>query len=107
MLYEVITPHLDVRGNIAYGCDDRELVDRLLRLAELEEIANRGVGQLSGGQKQRVALLRAVASRPSLLLLDEMTTRIATLTPAEAHQIVKAFAAFFELTNLAESYNFV
>jgi len=36
-------------------------------------------------------------------LLDEMTQRIAALTPAQAHQIVKAFAAFFELTNLAEA----
>jgi len=36
-------------------------------------------------------------------LLEEMASRIAAMTPAQAHQIVKAFAAFFELTNLAEA----
>jgi phosphoenolpyruvate carboxylase len=36
-------------------------------------------------------------------LLEEMATHIARMTPAQARLIVKAFAAFFELTNLAEA----
>lgn len=51
---------------------DSELA-RLLELAALADVElNRDVSQLSGGQAARVALLRAFATRPQVLLLDEV-----------------------------------
>ncbi|MEP6687801.1 MAG: ABC transporter ATP-binding protein [Gemmatimonadales bacterium] len=72
-------PHLDVRGNVAFGLEsigvrDAELerrVDRALALVDLEGFGARRIGQLSGGQQQRVALARALAAEPRVLLLDE------------------------------------
>lgn len=72
-------PHMTVAENIAYplklhkwSSDKRdERVREILDMIELPQVAGRSVGELSGGQQQRVAIGRALAYRPSLLLLDE------------------------------------
>lgn len=72
-------PHMNVAENIAYplklhnwtAADRDARVREILNLIELPHAAGHTVGQLSGGQQQRVAIGRALAYRPSLLLLDE------------------------------------
>jgi molybdopterin-binding protein len=64
-------PHLDVRGNISYGAADAQVTTQLITLFELDALASRSVESLSGGERQVVAIARALARRPSILLLDE------------------------------------
>ncbi len=59
-----------------YSRDDIAFVDSLLERVGIAELANEPVGNLSGGQLQRVLIARALAPRPTILLLDEPTTGI-------------------------------
>lgn len=70
-------PHLTAGGNIGIalghlGRDQRRSrTARLMRLVNMEGLADRPPHRLSGGQQQRVALARALAREPEVLLLDE------------------------------------
>ncbi|MGY0020816.1 ABC transporter ATP-binding protein [Streptomyces sp. YJ-C3] len=54
--------------------DGAAVVDRVLALTGVHELADRGVDQLSGGQLQRVWLAGCLAQETGVLLLDEPTT---------------------------------
>jgi sulfate transport system ATP-binding protein len=75
--------HMSVFENVAFGlrvrpratrpsdAEIKERVMRLLKLVQIDWLADRAVTQLSGGQRQRVALARALAIEPEVLMLDE------------------------------------
>ncbi len=69
-------PHLSVADNIAFGlprraADRRLRVDQLLERVSLSGFGTKFPHELSGGEQQRVALVRALAPRPRILLMDE------------------------------------
>jgi putative ABC transport system ATP-binding protein len=52
----------------------------LLRLVEIEDHANKLPAQISGGQQQRVAIARALANDPPILVADEPTGSLDSVT---------------------------
>lgn len=69
-------PHLTVEQNIRWGLrfsmdPDEGYVESLIRLLRLGTLLGRLPETLSGGEQQRSALARALAVKPSVMLLDE------------------------------------
>ena len=90
-----------VRNNLVFGLDGitDEQVWQALRLAEaenfvrdmphgLDEKLGEGGGAVSGGQRQRLALARAMLSAPEILVLDEATSQLDSITEAAIQRAV-------------------
>ena len=61
----------------------------LLKLVGLEDRENAYPAQLSGGQKQRISLARALAIRPSVLILDDTTSAVDMETEKQIQQSLR------------------
>ena len=108
---EVLLYSDSIDGNIAYGDSSikREQVVRFARYASADDfiakmpegyetiVGERGVG-LSGGQKQRISLARALAVRPSILILDDTTSAVDLETEKHIQQSLKELD--FECTKI-------
>jgi polar amino acid transport system ATP-binding protein len=95
-------PHMSVLRNVTLGPvralgvrredaerDARELLGRFGLADRADEYPDR----LSGGQQQRVAIVRALAMRPELMLLDEVTSALDPELVAEVLNVIRELAA--------------
>lgn len=91
-------PHLSVEQNIVLGQvkargrsrdEARATARELLERVGLAQKASAYPDSLSGGQQQRVALVRAIAMRPRILLLDEITSALDPMLVGEVLDVIR------------------
>ena len=91
-------PHMTVLENITlapikvHGVDKEQAISEakdLLSRFDLLDKADQYPDRLSGGQQQRVAIIRSIANKPRLLLLDEVTSALDPVLVNEVLSIVR------------------
>ncbi|MGB8004381.1 MAG: amino acid ABC transporter ATP-binding protein [Gaiellaceae bacterium] len=95
-------PHMSVLGNVTLAprlalntprAQAETEATALLERFGLAEKRNDYPDSLSGGQQQRVAIVRALAMRPDLMLLDEVTSALDPELVAEVLEVIRELAA--------------
>jgi polar amino acid transport system ATP-binding protein len=94
-------PHMTVLRNISLGPvealgrsreEAESEADELLRRFGLLDKRDEYPDRLSGGQQQRVAIIRALAMKPRLMLLDEVTSALDPELVAEVLEVIRELA---------------
>ncbi|HXS58021.1 MAG TPA: ABC transporter ATP-binding protein [Hanamia sp.] len=111
--------NMSLRENIAFNSTvTEEAMQKAIDTAELQDfigslpqgldtiVSERG-SSLSGGQKQRIMLARALAINPKILLLDDFTSRVDTLTEQKISRNVKQNYPELTLLSVTQKINAV
>ena len=86
-------PNMTVQQHLEYATNDTQWIIRLLAIGQLEDFTRHKPEYLSGGQQQRLAILRALANKPEVLLMDEP---FSALDPEMKAALIKELKIIFD-----------
>lgn len=89
-------PHQGIFGTC--GAEDHEKIERALRTAGIEHLADSPLGELSGGQRQLAWIAMALAQDTEVLLLDEPTTFLDMAHQLEVLDVLERLQRDFQRT---------
>jgi molybdate transport system ATP-binding protein len=98
-------PNMTIREHLEYACNDKDWIDRLLKIGALDGLSDRKPEYLSGGQQQRLAILRAMSIKPAVMLMDEPFSALDQKTKAGLIADLKAVWDEMKTTVVIVSHN--
>ena len=104
--HSYLFPHLSVADNVMYGATDRSDARAVAERFGVDRLWERAVRALSGGERQLVALARALARRPSILLLDEPFVALDPRRRTQVRREVRALHRERAMTVLHVTHDF-
>jgi len=98
-------PNMTVRQHLHYACADDDWINELLHFAKLETLEQHKPEYLSGGQQQRLAIIRALAIKPKLMLMDEPFSALDMDIRQAMIPELKQLLQKFDITSLIVTHN--
>ncbi|AWW32193.1 ABC transporter ATP-binding protein [Echinicola strongylocentroti] len=101
-------PNMSVKENIRFALAkdaEKDYLEELIHTMDLIHLQGLRPDQLSGGQKQRTALARALAVRPSVLLLDEPLSALDQDMREKLQTYILKLHQKFQLTTILVSHD--
>lgn len=83
----------------------RKTACQFLEAVGLKDFINRQISQISGGQRQRVAIARALVAQPSIIIADEPTANLDSVTSAEIINLMNQMQQEFEISFIICTHN--
>jgi len=96
---------MTVMEHLEYATSDVAWIDLLLKIGKLETFTTHKPEHLSGGQQQRLAILRALAIKPKLLLMDEPFSALDMKMKSALIDELKLLFAELKMTVFIVSHN--
>ena len=106
-----LVPVLNVFENIVLPVEldgnkvDKKFMKEVVRMLGLEDKLNNMPSNLSGGQQQRVAIARALVSKPAIVLADEPTGNLDSMTSSDVLSLLKVTSTEFHQTLVMITHN--
>ncbi len=106
-----LIPVLNVYENIVFPIEldgnriDRNYIEHIITTLGLSKKKDSMPNQLSGGQQQRVAIARALATKPAILLADEPTGNLDSITSQDVLSLLKTTGQKLEQTMVMITHN--
>ena len=100
-VYENIVLPVELDGNKV----DKKFMKEVVRMLGLEDKLNNMPSNLSGGQQQRVAIARALVSKPAIVLADEPTGNLDSMTSSDVLSRLKVTSTKFHQTLVMITHN--
>ena len=97
-------PHLNVYDNITFPLEldgtqiDKDFIQELLETLNISDKQEMLPAMLSGGEQQRVAIIRALATKPAIILADEPTGNLDTSTSHDVIGLLKMLSRQYQQT---------